>query len=195
MGKEIIREDFERFFNPYLPTNKIKIEKNNSNLYLEFLKSMLTIREVENKIASARKEGLIKGPVHLAAGQEAICVGISNHLSEDDYIFGNHRSHGHLLALGSNIKNLFAEILGKRCGLSKGKGGSMHLIDKSVGFAGSVPIVAGTVPLAVGAALACKLKNKNSIAVSYFGDGAIEEGIVHESLNLASNLQVPILLS
>jgi pyruvate dehydrogenase E1 component alpha subunit len=131
--------------------------------------------------------------VHLGAGQEAVAVGISKYLRKSDKVFSGHRSHAHLLAMGSDPYKLFAEVLGKSTGLNKGMGGSMHLWDGPNGFYGSVPIVAGTVPLAVGAALALKMQKKDSISVAYFGDGAIEEGVVHESLNLARQLKVPVL--
>ena len=160
---------------------------------IQTLSMMLKIRIVENKLAQMRKSGLIGGPVHLGAGQEAIATGISRHLRKSDRVFSGHRSHAHLLALGTEPRKLFAEVLGKQSGLTKGMGGSMHLWDGPNGFYGSVPIVAGTVPLAVGAALASKLQGKGDISVAYFGDGAIEEGVVHESLNLARQLQVPIL--
>lgn len=158
-----------------------------------YLTAMRRIRSAEERIACERKAGTIGGPVHLGIGQEAIPVGISRHLSTKDRVFGGHRSHGHLLALGSCVKKLFAEVLGKNSGHCKGMGGSMHLWDESSGFFGAVPIMAATVPLAVGAALASKLSGHSSIAVVYFGDGAVEEGIVHESLNLASVLAVPAL--
>ena len=154
---------------------------------------MLKIRTVEIKLAQMRQGGLIGGPVHLGAGQEAIAVGISKFLTKSDRVFSGHRSHAHLLALGTEPRKLFAEVLGKHSGLTKGMGGSMHLWDGPNGFYGSVPIVAGTVPLAVGAALASKLQGNGDISVAYFGDGAIEEGVVHESLNLARQLEVPIL--
>lgn len=160
---------------------------------LEQLKKMQLIRFCENKLAEMRKQGKIGGPVHLGAGQEAIAVGISKYLRKSDRIFSAHRSHAHLLALGSNPKALFAEVLGRSTGLTKGMGGSMHLWDQPNGFYGSVPIVAGTVPLAVGAGLAAKLEGSEDIGVAYFGDGAAEEGIVHESLNLASQLKIPVL--
>ena len=159
------------------------------NLYIK----LLTIREFELLCATKKRDGLIGGPVHLAVGQEAVPVGISENLKTSDSIFSAHRSHAHLIALGSNLENVFAEILGKAQGVSGGFGGSMHLVDKSVGFQGSVPIVAGTVPLALGTALASKFKSSKDISVSYFGDGAIEESIVHESLNLASLMNLPVL--
>ena len=159
------------------------------NLYI----NLNLIREVETKIAKERKKGEIGGPVHLAAGQEAIPVGVSKHLKKTDYIFGAHRSHGHLLALGSSVRKLFAELLGRSTGLSKGFGGSMHLIDKNVGFMGSVPIVGGTIALAVGAGLSISQRNSKSVSIVYLGDGAVEEGIFHESLNLAKINNLPVI--
>jgi TPP-dependent pyruvate/acetoin dehydrogenase alpha subunit len=157
------------------------------------LRSMLRIRMAEQHLAAQRRDGLIGGPVHLGVGQEAAAVGVSMHLTPRDRVFGAHRSHSHLLALGSSIHGLFAEVLGKDTGHSRGMGGSMHLWDESRGFCGSVPIVAGTVSLAVGAGLAAQLKGTNTIAVAYFGDGAAEEGVVHESLNLAAVFRMPVL--
>ncbi len=171
----------------------IDCSNRDSEMLKDLLKSLLEIRIVENKIALHKKLGDIIGPVHLAAGQEAIAVGVSSSLTNSDRVFGAHRSHSHLLALGSDIKKLFAEIIGKVTGHSKGMGGSMHLQDTKVGFYGSVPIVAGTIPLAVGAGLAAKMQSSKSIAVSYFGDGAVEEGVFHESLNLSRILKCPTL--
>jgi pyruvate dehydrogenase E1 component alpha subunit len=159
----------------------------------EQLTSMIRIRQAEVKIAEMRRDGHIGGPVHLGAGQEAIAVGISSHLRKSDRVFSAHRSHAHLLALGTDLRKLFAELLGKSTGLTHGMGGSMHLWDQPNGFYGSVPIVAGTVPLAVGAGLAAKMQKSGDVAVAYFGDGAAEEGVVQESLNLASQLGIPIL--
>jgi pyruvate dehydrogenase E1 component alpha subunit len=160
---------------------------------LHYLRQMLVIRKSEQKLAAMRRDGFIGGPVHLGVGQEAVAVGVSSALRKTDRIFGAHRSHSHILALGSSIRGLFAEVLGKDTGLSRGMGGSMHLWDLPNGFYGSVPIVAGTVPLAVGAGLAAKLQATGDVAVAYLGDGAMEEGVVHESMNLASILGVPIL--
>ena len=176
--------DFDKLITP----NELKGNNSIADLTL-----MLKIRFVENKLAQMRKNGFIGGPVHLGAGQEAIAVGISKHLRKSDRVFSGHRSHAHLLAMGSDSRKLFAEVLGKKTGFTKGMGGSMHLWDQPNGFYGSVPIVAGTVPLAVGAALASKMQNNGDIAVAYFGDGAIEEGVIQESLNLARQLEVPIL--
>jgi TPP-dependent pyruvate/acetoin dehydrogenase alpha subunit len=159
----------------------------------KILHLMILIRKTEQHLAFARKNGLIGGPVHLGVGQEAIAVGISQNLKKTDRVFGGHRSHSHLLALNPDFYKLFAEVLCKETGFAKGMGGSMHLFDQSNGFYGSTPIVAGTSSLAVGAALAAKMQNLRDIAVSYIGDGAIEQGVVHECFNLAKILNLPIL--
>ena len=171
----------------------IDLDDNSKSMHLRQLEMMIKIRLVEDKIAQMRREGFIGGPVHLGAGQEAIAVGVSTHLRKSDRVFSAHRSHAHLLALGSDVRRLFSEVLGKANGFTRGMGGSMHLWDQPNGFYGSVPIVAGTVPLAVGAGLAAKIQGKTDIAVAYFGDGAVEEGVIHESLNLASYFKIPIL--
>ena len=157
------------------------------------LRMMLRIRYAERFLADGRRDGLIGGPVHLGVGQEAVAVGVSAELRKTDRVFGAHRSHSHVLAMGSSLRRLFAEILGKDTGLSRGMGGSMHLWDQPYGFYGSVPIVSGTVPLAVGAALAAKMQGGGDVGVSYLGDGAVEEGVVHESLNLARMLMSPVI--
>ena len=172
---------------------QINIDNFSRDELLEMLSKMLLIRNAEYKIAKGREIGLVGGPVHLGVGQEAIPVGISKYLNNRDKIFGAHRSHSHILSLGVDLKSFFAEILAKSSGISKGMGGSMHLYGGSVGFCGSVPIVAGTVPLAVGTALASKLKGEDAVSISYLGDGAIEEGIVHESLNLARINNCPVI--
>jgi TPP-dependent pyruvate/acetoin dehydrogenase alpha subunit len=162
-------------------------------ILVDYLRSMYNIRLAEQKLAGGRKDGLIGGPVHLGVGQEAIAVGVSAHLRSSDRVFGAHRSHSHLLALGSSVRKLFAEVLGKDTGHSRGMGGSMHLWDQPRGFYGSVPIVAGTVSLAVGAGLAAKMQRSGDVAVAYLGDGAVEEGVVHECLNLARIQSIPVI--
>jgi len=183
----------DKLFNPLEYHNPISIEGQNIKILKKILNLMLTIRKTEQQLALAKKNGLINGPVHLGVGQEAIPVGISQNLKKTDRVFGNHRSHSHLLALNPDFYKLFSEVLGKETGFSKGMGGSMHLIDQSNGFYGSTPIVAGTVPLAVGAAMASKMQNLKDIGVSYIGDGAVEEGVVHECFNLAKVLKAPVL--
>ncbi|MCX7890847.1 MAG: thiamine pyrophosphate-dependent dehydrogenase E1 component subunit alpha [Burkholderiales bacterium] len=157
------------------------------------LRQMVLIRVAEEKIGDMVTAGAVRCPAHLGIGQEAVAVGISEHLRPTDRVFGAHRSHSHYFALGGDLDAILAEVLGKVTGCSRGMGGSMHLFDQPRGFYGSVPIVAGTVPLAVGAALAAKMDGNGDIAVAYFGDGAAEEGAVHESLNLASLFGWPVL--
>jgi pyruvate dehydrogenase E1 component alpha subunit len=156
------------------------------------LESMIAIRATEDRLGRMVEDGDIVCPVHLAIGQEAVPVGVSHHLGADDRVFGAHRSHGHYLALGGDVYRLIAETLGRADGCSGGMGGSMHLYAPEIGFMGSVPIVAATVPVAVGAALAALKDGNGAVAVSYFGDGAVEEGVVHESLNLASHMKLPV---
>lgn len=173
--------------------NLISIENQDIKILKKMLYMMTLIRKTEQQLALAKKNGLIIGPVHLGVGQEAIAVGVSQNLKKTDRVFGGHRSHSHLLSLNPNFYKLFAEVLGRETGFSKGMGGSMHLFDQSNGFYGSTPIVAGTVSLAVGAALAAKMQNSTDIGVSYIGDGAVEEGVVHECLNLSKVLKLPVL--
>lgn len=156
-------------------------------------RSMARIRAAEELLALKVEEGEIKTPCHLYIGQEAIAAGISLNLKKTDYVFGNHRSHGHFLAKGGKMNALFAEIYGKSTGCSLGRGGSMHLIDTSVGFMGAQPLVAGTIPIAVGAALAIRIQKNRRVVVSFFGDGAVEEGVFHEALNFAALKKLPII--
>jgi len=157
------------------------------------LRRMILIRRAEEIIGEMVASGEVKCPCHLGIGQEAVAVGAAKHLKTTDRIFGNHRFHATFLALGGEPEELFAEVLGKSTGCSGGMGGSMHLVKPEIGLRGTVPIVAATIPIAVGAALACKMENRFNIAVSIFGDGATEEGVFHESLNLASIMNLPVL--
>ena len=174
-------------------TGKLGINGCDPVLLKSHLRMMLCIRRVEEKIGDGVSAGTIVCPCHLGIGQEAIAVGISAHLRKSDRAFGTHRSHPHFLAMGGSVYSLLAEILGKADGCSRGMGGSMHLQAPEHGFIGSVPIVGGTVPIAVGAALAAKKDGRSDVAVAYFGDGASEEGVIHESLNLAVALRLPML--
>lgn len=171
----------------------INVEGRGADLLKAHLRGMLQIRVAEQQLAAMRRDGHIGGPVHLGIGQEAVAIGVSAMLRQTDMVFGAHRSHSHVLALGSSVRGLFAEVLGRDTGLSRGMGGSMHLWDEPRGFYGSVPIVGGTVPLAVGAALAAKMKGTDAVAVSYLGDGACEEGVVQEAMNLARVLHAPVI--
>ena len=171
----------------------IKIEGINFDTLMVYLRSMQLIRYAEEQIGELVKEGVAKTPCHLGIGQEAIAVGVASSLNSSDRVFGNHRSHSHFLALGGDAYSLIAEVLGKVDGASNGMGGSMHLYGASVGFQGSVPLVGATIPIAVGAALAAKMGGGDEVAVAFFGDGAAEEGVFHESLNFASIYELPIL--
>jgi len=162
-------------------------------LILNAYTQMLRIRLTEERLAKEYIEKNIRSFVHFYVGQEAVAVGICMNLSQDDYVFGNHRSHGHYLAKGGNLNKLIAELFGKSTGCAGGRGGSMHIIDKSAGFMGSISILASVVPIAVGAAFAAKKQGKNKKCVVFLGDGASEEGIFYESVNFASLFKIPIL--
>ena len=187
-----MKDQLGKLYNPKYFVGPINIKDQVKKNLLKHLSLMLEIRIVEEEIANLIKIGKIKAPCHLCIGQEAISVGILANATKNDLIFGNHRSHGHYIAVGGNIKKLFLEVLGHPEGCSKGMGGSMHLVDIKAGFIGSAPIVSGTIPLALGAALNSSLKNKKNITYVFFGDGACEEGVVHECFNLAKLYSLPI---
>ena len=156
--------------------------------------NIMRIRLVEERIVEFYPEQEMRCPTHLCIGEEAIAVGVCANLDKKDIVMGCHRSHGHYLAKGGDLKALIAELYGKSTGCSRGRGGSMHLIDMSVNFMGSTAIVGGTIPIAVGTAFGSKLQGRDdTITVVFFGDGAVEEGVFHESLNFASLENLPIL--
>lgn len=159
----------------------------------ELYRLMFLIRQVQLKIEDLYHLDEMKTPVHLCIGQEAIAVGVCCALRKDDYVFSNHRGHGHYLAKGGNLKAMIAELYCRETGCSRGRGGSMHLVDTAVGLMGSSSIVSGGIPLAVGAALASKLKGDNRVAVAFFGDGAVDEGVLYESVNFALLKDLPVL--
>lgn len=156
-------------------------------------RDMLRIRRIEEAIAQRYDAQEMRCPVHLSIGQEAVAVGVCSALRPDDGVFSGHRAHAHYLAKGGNLCAMLAEIYGLENGCSRGVGGSMHMIDLKAGFLGAVPIVGSTVPLAVGAAWAARLKKEDRVIVVFFGDGAFEEGVVHESINFAVLHSLPIL--
>jgi acetoin:2,6-dichlorophenolindophenol oxidoreductase subunit alpha len=164
-----------------------------TNWLLECWTTMTLIRRAEEAIADMVESGEARCPCHLYIGQEAVATGVCAALQREDTLWGGHRSHGHYLAKGGSLSGLFAEILGKITGCASGRGGSMHLIAQEAGILGTVPIVAGTVPLAVGAAFAHKMRGKGAVSVAFFGDGTLEEGHVHESFNLAALHRLPII--
>jgi acetoin:2,6-dichlorophenolindophenol oxidoreductase subunit alpha len=154
--------------------------------------TMLTIRTVEERVAALYPEQEIKCPVHLCTGQEAVAAGVCIHLAKDDTIFSTHRSHGHCIAKGMELKPLIAELYGKTTGCARGKGGSMHLVDPERGIPGTTAIVGGCIPLAVGAALSAVLQKKAAVSAAFFGDGAVDEGAFAESLNFAALRKLPV---
>jgi pyruvate dehydrogenase E1 component alpha subunit len=153
---------------------------------------MLRIRLVEERIAEIYAEQQMRCPVHLCIGQEAVAVGVCSVLTPRDYVFGGHRSHGHYLAKGGNLKAMIAELYGKTTGCASGKGGSMHLIDLACGFMGAAPIVGSTIAIATGSALAAATRREDRVTVPFFGEGATEEGVFYESINFAALKRLPI---
>lgn len=156
--------------------------------------TMVKIRKFEERVAelvTPPKE--IICPCHLYIGEEAVATGVCSALRKDDYVFSTHRSHGHFIAKGGDIKALMAEFYGKATGCSKGKGGSMHVASSDVGLPGSSAIVAGTIPIAVGVALAFSMQKKDRVSVVFFGDGAAHEGVFYESLNFAALKKLPVI--
>jgi pyruvate dehydrogenase E1 component alpha subunit len=160
---------------------------------LSLFRTMVRIRLAEEHIADLVEAGDVKCPCHLYIGQEAIATGVCAPLGRNDYVWGGHRSHGHYLAKGGDLRAMMAEVFGKATGCSGGRGGSMHLLALDVGILGTVPLVAATIPLAVGAGLASRLRGDQRVSVSFFGDGAVEEGHFHESMNLAALHRLPVL--
>lgn len=160
---------------------------------IQFYKEMKKIRLTEERIGEKFQEQQMRTPMHLSIGQEAIAVGICQNLEKQDVIYSNHRGHGHYIAKGGSIPKLIAELYNKESGCSKGRGGSMHIIDNEVGMGLTSSIVSGNVPIATGEAMAFKMKNIKNVAVVFFGDGASEEGCVYESICYAALHNLPII--
>src|SRR5688572_21543355 len=152
---------------------------------------MKTIREFEERLHVEIATGAIPGFTHLYAGQEAVAVGVCAHLSDADYIVSTHRGHGHCIAKGCDVQGMMLEIYGRRDGLCKGKGGSMHIADVTKGMLGANAIVGGGPPLAVGAAIACKVRRSRNVSVAFGGDGSSNQGTTFEAMNMAVVLRVP----
>jgi pyruvate dehydrogenase E1 component alpha subunit len=152
---------------------------------------MVRIRIFEETAGKMMEDGKIPGALHLYVGQEAIAAGVMVHLSNEDYITSSHRGHGHLIAKGGEYKPMFAELYGKATGYCKGKGGSMHISNLDLGMLGANGIVGAGPPIAMGAAFSIKFKKQNNVAVSFFGDGASNEGSFHEAANMAALFKLP----
>jgi TPP-dependent pyruvate/acetoin dehydrogenase alpha subunit len=169
--------------------------KNKSEELVRLYQVMLTIRRFEERVVIDYQSGAIPGIVHSYIGQEAVATGVCTNLRLDDRIISNHRGHGHCIAKGADLNRMMAEIYGRKTGYCKGKGGSMHIADFSIGMLGANGIVAGGLPIAAGAALAAQLEGGDRVVVLFFGDGATNEGEFHEVLNLASIWKLPLIFA
>lgn len=170
------------------------LDKLSKNHLLKLYEKMQLIRRFEEKVAELFAKGKLPGFVHLYIGQEAIAVGVCDVLRIDDFITSTHRGHGHVIAKGGDVKKMMAELFGKVTGYCRGKGGSMHITDMSIGMLGANGIVAGGPPIAVGAAYgAAKIRHTDQVAVAFFGDGATNEGPFAEACNMASAWNLPVI--
>jgi acetoin:2,6-dichlorophenolindophenol oxidoreductase subunit alpha len=154
---------------------------------------MALIRRFEETAYRAYEAGEVVGTIHACIGQEAVAVGVISVLAREDLVLTHHRGHGHALAKGVDPERLFAELLGRGTGVSGGKGGSMHATDVNAGFLGSFAVVGGSIPLAVGVALAARRRGEDTVTVAFFGDGAINQGVLYEALNLARIWDLPVM--
>lgn len=159
----------------------------------KMLYDMMLIRKFEEELEKSYGEGKIHGTMHLCIGQEATAVGACAHLTDQDKIISTHRGHGHCIAKGAKVNRMTAELLGRETGYCKGKGGSMHIADLDIGILGANGIVGAGMPIATGSALTSKMKDLKEVTVAFFGDGATNEGAFHESLNLASVWDLPVI--
>ena len=164
-----------------------------NELLVEMYRRMVRIRYFEEHVVEMVASGEIPGAAHTSIGQEGEIVGACMALRSDDYMVGNHRSHGHPIGKGAQLKGLMAELLGKRTGVNRGKSGSMHLADFSIGSVGETSILGSGIPVAAGAALGAKMQGTDRVCLCFFGDGASNEGAVHEGLNLAAVWKLPVI--
>ena len=163
------------------------------DLYMMMMRRMMLIREFEENVKKLTRGGELVGMAHCYIGEEAVAVGACAALRDDDYITGNHRSHGHPISKGGDVRRAMAELLGKATGYCKGKGGSMHLADFDIGILGESGIVASALPVAVGAAMGSKMQGNDRVVVAFFGDGASNQGACHEAMNLAAIWKLPVI--
>ncbi len=160
---------------------------------IELHEKMLIIRVFEERVFELYGQNLVPGTIHLYAGEEAVAVGVCSHLHDDDYLVSTHRGHGHCIAKGARLDRTMAEILGKKDGYCRGKGGSMHIADFSKGMLGATAVVGAGIPIATGAGLSIKLRGTKQVAACFFGDGASNQGTFHEGINLAAIWRLPVL--
>lgn len=153
---------------------------------------MVLIRKFDERIAALRQSGALQGSAHLYVGQEAVAVGVCARLNRDDYVASTHRGHGHAIAKGVDVPRMMAELFGRETGTNRGKGGSMHIADTSVGMLGATGVVGAGTPMALGAALSARTRATTQVSVAFFGDGAMGQGLVYECLNMAAIWKLPI---
>ena len=176
------------------PESLLDVEfASNSALCLRMYRQMLRIRHFEEKVNELYLSAKMPGLAHLYAGQEAVAVGVCEALRQDDYITSTHRGHGHCLAKGAAIDRMFAELLGKEAGYCRGKGGSMHIADIEGGNLGANAIVCGSAGIATGAAMSAKMRGTDQVAVCFFGDGALAQGLLYEAMNMAALWKLPVI--
>jgi len=159
---------------------------------LEMYRQMLAIRFFEEKVFELYGQNLVPGTIHLYTGEEAVAVGVCANLRKDDYITSTHRGHGHCIAKGARLDKTMAEILGRKTGYCKGKGGSMHIADFSIGMLGATAVVGAGIPIAAGAGLSIKLRGTDQVVACFFGEGASNQGTFHEGINLAAVWSLPV---
>jgi TPP-dependent pyruvate/acetoin dehydrogenase alpha subunit len=164
-----------------------------TELALALYERMIRIRAFEQKVQQLFKLGKLPGFVHLYVGQEAVAVGACSVLRDGDRITSTHRGHGHLIAKGADVERMMAELFGRRSGYCKGKGGSMHIFDFGLGILGANGIVGGGIPIATGAALADRVLGRDNVTIAFFGDGAANQGVLHEALNLSAVWSLPVI--
>jgi pyruvate dehydrogenase E1 component alpha subunit len=155
---------------------------------------MWRIRLFEERVAALVRANEVHGLIHLSSGQEAVAAGVCTQLRDDDAVYSGHRAHGHAIAKGAPMERVLAELMGRESGLCRGLGGSMHLVDVEHGFMGATGVVGGNVPIALGSAFAARLAGRDSIAVVFFGDGAVQAGVFNETVNLATLWGLPLVL-
>ena len=168
-----------------IPTDK--------DLLAKLYHDMVLIRTFEERVAGLRQSGVLQGSLHLYAGEEAVATGVCAHLTKDDYVASTHRGHGHCLAKGVDVKKMMAELYGRVTGTNRGKGGSMHIADTSVGMLGATGVVGAGTPIALGAALSAKIRQSQQVSVAFFGDGAMGQGPIYECLNMAAIWKLPLI--
>ncbi|HDN05605.1 pyruvate dehydrogenase (acetyl-transferring) E1 component subunit alpha [Candidatus Bathyarchaeota archaeon] len=156
-------------------------------------RKMFEIRSFEEKVFELYAQNMVPGTIHLYAGEEAVAVGVCSNLRKDDYITSTHRGHGHCIAKGADPKRIMAEILGKKTGYCKGKGGSMHIADFKVGMLGATAVVGAGIPIAMGAGLSIKLRGTDQVVACFFGEGASNQGTFHEGINMAAIWKLPVI--